>query len=822
MNKLITCTFLFITLTTFSQSADTIKDEIWKTIYRATSTKINDLVHTKLDVKFDYNKAYMYGKAWITLHPHFYPTDSLNLDAKGMNINEVSIVKGRKKIPLKYVYDSMNLTITLDKSYKANENYTVYISYVSKPNELKTTGSAAISDAKGLYFINPKGEEKDKPTQIWTQGETESNSAWFPTIDKPNQKTTQEISMTVPAKYVTLSNGLLISQKKNNDGTRTDVRKMNLPHAPYLFFMGVGEYAIIKDKYKGKEVSYYVEKEYAPVARKIFGLTPEMIAFFSKITGVDYPWPKYAQITGRDYVSGAMENTTATLHGEVAQQDARELVDENKWEGTIAHELFHQWFGNYVTTESWSNLTLNESFARYSEALWYENKYGKDEGDAANFQSLRDYLSNPADTGKSLVRFYYKDKEDVFDNVSYPKGALILNMLRNYVGDPAFFKSLHLYLTANKFKSAEAHNLRLAFEEVTGQDLNWFWNQWYYGSGHPKLDINYGYDSASKTVKVFIKQTQTGNIFKLPFVIDVYEQNQKKRYKVWMEHASDTFSFAVNSKPDLINVDGDKILLSEKTDHKTLENYVYQYKHAGSYIDKVEAVEFAVKSKPDAKTLDFLKTALNDKSERLRRFTLEQLNNDNDTVKQYLESTIMSISQNDPKPIIRGIAVGILGKYKKTAYKPLFIKALTDSSYTVAGNALDALGKIDSIAAINQAKILSAQPAKGVLMNALIKHSDESKFDSLASKFDNLPFGSTKINMVSPFAEFITKFKNTEKLRKGVDIIVKFREAVPKQYHHLSDPFINKLLNEIAEKKQAAGLMEQVDYIKSKLPVIKK
>ncbi|MEJ7684261.1 MAG: M1 family aminopeptidase [Segetibacter sp.] len=694
------------------------------------------------------------------------------------------------------------------------------MNYVSKPNELKVTGSAAITDAKGLYFINPKGEEKDKPTQIWTQGETEANSAWFPTIDKPNQKTTEEISMTVPAKYVTLSNGLLVSQKKNIDGTRTDTWKMNLPHAPYLFFMGVGDYAIIKDKYKGKEVSYYVEKEYAPVARKIFGLTPEMIAFYSRITGVDFPWPKYAQITGRDYVSGAMENTSATLHGEVAQQDARELTDENKWENVIAHELFHQWFGDYVTAESWSNITVNESFADYSETLWNEYKYGKDAGDEQSYSDMQAYLQSNSEN-KPLVRFYYKDKEDIFDAVSYPKGGRILNMLRNYVGDSAFFRSLHLYLIANKFKSAEAQSLRLAFEEVTGQDLNWFWNQWYYGSGHPKLDINYGSDSSKKTVKVFIKQTQTDKIFKLPFAIDVYEGNQKKRYKVWMEHASDTFSFAVNSKPDLINVDGDKVLLSEKTDHKTFENFAYQYKNAGLYGDRIEAVEFAAKNQTDAKALDFLKTALNDKSDKLRISALEQLNTDNDTVKQSVESTVANLAQNDPKPIIRAMAIATLVKYKKTAYKPLFVKALTDSSYTVAGNALEALGKIDSIAAINEAKILSAQPAKGVLRNALIKYSDESKFDSLASKFDNLPFGSTKINMLSPFAEFITKFENTEKLRKGVDIIVRFREAVPQQYHHFSNPFINKVLNEIAEKKQAAGMKEQAVYIKSKISATK-
>ena len=176
----------------------------------------------------------------------------------------------------------MQLNIKLDRLYKGGEKYVLYFDYVSKPNEVKSQGSAAITDAKGLYFINPKGLEKNKPTQIWTQGETEANSVWFVTIDKPNQKTTQEITMTVPSKFVTLSNGLLTSQKTNKDSTRTDTWKMDLPHAPYLVFMGVGDFAIVKDSYKGKEVSYYVDKKNAPYARGVFGETPEMIKFFEE------------------------------------------------------------------------------------------------------------------------------------------------------------------------------------------------------------------------------------------------------------------------------------------------------------------------------------------------------------------------------------------------------------------------------------------------------------------------------------------------------------------------------------------------------------
>ncbi len=823
MKIILTGVFLLIALACFSQKPDSVKSERWESIYRASATKINDLVNTKLDVSFDFSKSWMYGKAWITLHPHFYPTDSLTLDTKSMNINEVSLVKAGKRYPLKFRYDSLNLYITLDKTYKTDQNYTVYIDYTAKPNDIKRKGSAAISGGKGLYFINPLGKDKKKPTQIWTQGETESNSGWFPTIDKPNQKTTDEISMTVPDKYQTLSNGILVSSRKNINGTRTDTWKMNLPHAPYLIMMAVGEYSIIKDNYKGKEVSYYVEKEYAPVARKIFGFTPEMIGYYSRITGVDYPWPKYAQIVARDYISGAMENTTATLHGESAQQNTRQLIDDNRWEDIIAHELFHMWFGDYVTCKSWSNITVNESFADLSEIMWKEYKHGKDAADEHGFNSMQNYLRGGNDK-KDLVRFYYNDREDLFDLVSYQKGGRILNMLRNFVGDSAFFKSLNLYLKTKKFGSAEAHDLRLAFEDVTGQDLNWFWNQWYFGSGHPKLDINYDYDTTGKTARVFIKQTQSGKIFKLPFAIDVYQGSEKKRYKVWAEHQADTFTFQTVSKPNLINVDGDKILLGEKTEHKTLDNYIFQYTNAGLYLDRREAIDFAARNQTDdQKALDFMKIALKDKYYGLRLYTLQKLNLMNDSVKNLFEPLLSEMAQNDPKSLVRAGAIGALGKFKKEVYKPLFIKAINDSSYSIAGSALTALAAIDTATALEKAKSLSNQHVRGELgdavTNVLFSYSGENDFDTLAARFDMLPFGSEKFMVLQPFANLLERTKNTVSFMKGIDMIVRFRDTIPKQYRQQIDPYLNGLiLNGIAISKQSKGMTDQADYVKSKLP----
>jgi aminopeptidase N len=783
-------------------------DTAWKKIYRETTAKINDLVHTKLDVKFDFSKSYLYGKEWVTLQPHFYPTDSLLLDAQGMEIKEVAIIKGTTKTPLKYTYNGMELNVKLDKTYKAKENYTIYIDYVSKPDESGAVGSEAIRDAKGLYFINPKGEIKNKPTQVWTQGETQANSVWMPTIDRSAQKTTQEIYMTVPSKYVTLSNGLLKSQKTNSDGTRTDYWKMDLPHAPYLVFMGVGDFVITKDSYKGKEVSYYTTKEYAPYARNIFGSTPEMMKFFADKLGVEYPWAKYSQIVGEDYVSGAMENTTATLHQNGAYQNNRQLADGNRWDYVIAHELFHQWFGDLVTAESWSNLTLSESFADYSEYLWYEYKYGKEFADAYSFESMQKYLQSGSEE-KDLVRYYYPNQETMFDKVSYEKGGRILHMLRNYVGDDAFFKSLNNYLTTNKFKTGEAAQLRLAFEEVTGKDLNWFWNQWYYGSGHPKLKISYNYDTPGLST-VIIEQTQkSGKIFRLPIDIDVYNGALAKRYNVTITNKIDSFTFRTPSKPDLINVDAEKILLAEKTENKSEANYIAQWKYAKTFMDHKEALDFFAKS-----SMPELAKGLHDHSAKLKILAIEKLAGSPYKTDPVVLSDIEELANKSVDKKVKAAAVNYLVKNGDAKWLPVFQAAVNDSSYSVAGAGLKGLAALDPSNAVSIAKKYTndARGALGDEINRiLISNGSEADFDFIGNYYNNSPLTMAKIGATEKFGNYLLKINDVVKIKAGIDYMMALRNSLPEQYRPYIDPTFKAFFDKISKAKGK----EIEDYIKS-------
>ena len=548
-----------------------------------------------------------------------------------------------------------------------------------------------------------------------------------------------------------------------------------------------------------------------------------MIAFFESKLGIAYPWSKYAQISGRDYVSGAMENTTATLHSDAVQQDARELVDGNNWESTIAHELFHQWFGDLVTAESWSNITVNESFADYSQTLWFEHSQGKDAGAFENYTGLRNYLSSPSDAEKNLVRFYYKDKEDVFDLVSYQKGGRILNMLRHLVGDDAFFASLNKYLTDNKFSNGSAIKLKLAFEAVTGKDLNWFFNQWYFGSGHPYVRIGQKYMADQQKVLVTIQQTQTQNkLFTLPIGIDVYINGNRNHYEVWSKNKVDSFYFPAAVAPDNVNVDNDKVLLWAKDESKPIEQYAYQMKHARNFMDRFEAANEAATNlkNPAAKTI--IEAAIKDTFHVIRSIALNSYNPS--AIDAVMEAQVIQIASSDKVSTVREDAINVLSKINKPGFTALYEKWVNDSSYTVAGAALAALEIVDSAKAFTIAKQFSTQPLKkrlnAVVTTILTKYGDVSVFDFVANTYAKLNIQSSeKFEMTMPFAQLLIKTTDPVKFKKGIDLIVEFREAIPQGYRAQTDPYFNfKILGDIIKAKKQKGESELAEIVGAVLP----
>jgi aminopeptidase N len=675
-------------------------DQVYRPHYNPSATILTDLVHTKLEVSFDWMKSQLNGVATITASPYFYANDSLILDAKGMDIHGVTL-NGNK---LKYKYNDANfLRIGLDRVYSRDEQYTVVIRYTAKPDEKVEGGSAAIRSDKGLYFINPRGEDPNKMPQIWTQGETEASSVWFPTIDRPNQKMTQEILMTVDNKYATLANGILVKQNMNSDGTRTDHWKQDKPHVPYLAAMAVGEFKIVKDTYTRPDgskidVNYYVEPEWEEHAQAIFGVTPKMIRYFSDLLGVEYPWDKYHQVVVRDYVSGAMENTGAVIFGDFVYKTKRELIDAND-HSIIAHELFHHWFGDLVTCESWANLPLNESFANYSQYLWDEFYYGIDEADYNAEKEAQGYYQSANQMGHhDMIWFDYNEKEDMFDGHSYNKGGRILHMLRNYLGDDAFFKSLQHYLTVNQFKPAEIHHLRLSFEEISGEDLNWFFNQWFFASNHPELKVTQDL-SVPDQVTLKIEQAQDlskAPLYKLPLKIAIYENGMKTVHDVVIDKKFNEFTYRFKGQLDNIIVDDQRMMLGSINYKKPTEYYVHQFYNAKRYKDREEGLTFGSRAKGEIGE-QLILDALKDPFWVIRESAINKLKKVKSTRKSQVYEELAALIDREPNSRVRAAAVKFLateyfeGDYEQSVRQMLIHRIERDSSYLVVSRALGGL-----------------------------------------------------------------------------------------------------------------------------------
>jgi len=797
------------------------KADFKRPTHHPSDKRVNDLIHTKLEVSFIWKTKQLKGEAELTLKPYFYETDSLILDAKALDIEKVTLIReNRKEVGLAYNVSNSELKIKLDKTYSKTENYSVKINYTANPEKVEENGGAAIAGAKGLYFINADSSEKNKPTQIWTQGETEASSCWFPTIDSPNEKCTQEIYITVDQRYKTLSNGLLIYSTPNENGTKTDYWKMDKPHSPYLFMLAIGDFSIVEDAWTRADgskmaVNYYVEEEYKEHAKAIFGKTPRMIDYFSKILGVEYPWGKYHQVVVRDYVSGAMENTTAVIHGEFLQQTKREMIDGDN-ESIIAHELFHHWFGDLVTCESWSNLPLNESFANYSQFLWDEYEYGRMTADKNAFSEMEGYILSAQQQGaKDLIRFDYTNKDEMFDAVSYNKGGRILHMLRSYVGDDAFFQSLKKYLLDNAYNTAEIHDLRLAFEETTGEDLNWFFDQWFLAGGHPVLDITQRYSDSTDLLSVFVAQKQNLDetpLYKVPVQIEIYVNHKRNRKLVWLENRRDTFQFELSTPPQLVIVDAQKVLLCEKKVKKSEEQWLYQLKHAPLYLDKKEALEELGKSNSQAAKSAVI-NALEHPFWHIRLMAMKKSKKSIRSNKDQMKDQIVLLTTDD-HPQVRTAALKMLKKHWAGDGElfAIYQKAIKDSSYSVMAQGIEGYAEIDKEKAMRIAKELENEGGSVALAIARIyaKYGGKEEHAFFMEQIDKTN-GFRKYGFLQTYNSFLMRQDEYE-ISKGLSVYEETARSGSPWFVKLSG---YQLLSHVADNyaKKAEGFEQEYDKL---------
>ena len=665
--------------------------------------------HYRLTIHFDQARGEIFGEEVITLTPFADGFRQLKLDSVGLQIDSVmtaapdGATSAGPANALHFERHDPVLTIDLGRSYSAGAQLAVHILYHGFPQT-------------GLIFINPDKDYPNAPREIWSQGESEFNRYWYPSWDYPNDRATSEMIITVPKGQVAVSNGKLVSVEKRN-GQVTYHWVENVPHSSYLNSVAVGPWRRVEQHYKNIPVDYYVPNDVdKATALRSFGLTPDMIAFFSQRFGVEYPYSKYAQVTVHNFTEGGMENISATTQTEWTLHDQRADADFPSTD-LVAHELAHQWFGDLVTTRDWADIWLNEGFASYMEALYAEHHLGEDAYRLAIWDDQND-ARNEDDTlyRRPIVSRHYAYPEQMFDNTTYLKGAAVLAMLRSVLGDEGFFASLHNYLVANREKNVDVANLMETIRATTGQNLDWFFHEWLFMGGYPEYRVRASYDPQQKVEVVTVEQTQTLNavtpLFDMPVELVFHgPDGARKQVRVRVHQAAETFYVPLQFRPLWTSFDPNDEIYKTLDFEKPVTELAGQAEHDPAMMSRLWAT--LELGRRGGQSYDAALTALSqvlqrDPEDRVRAAAAEALGElGGDEAKTVLLATL-----NDKDRRVRaGAAAGLAHFHADRTVGQALARLLQDDSYAVQVAAAVSLGRsqapqaLDALrAALPQAK----------------------------------------------------------------------------------------------------------------------
>src|ERR1700686_1197259 len=504
-------------------------------------TRNYDLQHSKIILRFDVDQKKVIGEVIHTLTTLHGDTSKTEFSSQGLTIQSVTV----NKAPAKFESTAEKLIVPVAAG-KVGDKFEIDIRYEGKPT-------------KGLYFILPDKEYPNRPTQIWTQGESEDTRYYLPTYDYPNDRLTTETILTVPASWITVANGKLVSVTKNANDLKTWTWRESLPSSTYLITVVAGEYDEVKQKWHGLPVTYYAPKGRGDRLTPNYERTPAMMELFSKKLGVDYPWEKYSQTMVDDFVAGGMENSSATTNTSNSLKNAK-LIPEfpGDEDPLISHELAHQWFGDLVTCNDWGDIWLNEGFATFFEMVWTEAHYPKEQADYERWTAVQEWLGQPSLYSKPVVRHDFDDSSE-FDDNSYGKGALVLYMLRQQIGEDSFYRGLRHYLETNRGKNVVTADLIRAIDEANHVDVQQFFDQWIYGAGAPKFDVSYTYDDAKHQLALTVKQTQKVEgrvgIFHVPVEVEITTASGAKLHRIAVSKEAETFLLPSDTAPLMVLFD---------------------------------------------------------------------------------------------------------------------------------------------------------------------------------------------------------------------------------------------------------------------------
>ncbi|HRH42260.1 MAG TPA: M1 family aminopeptidase [Pyrinomonadaceae bacterium] len=688
-----------------------------------------DVKNIALNLQFDWAKKQAFGTATITFSP-LNATDKIALDAGMLTINSIKV--GEKS--LKFDYDGSdkndNLKITLDRNYQSNEEVTVKIDYRTNWINEIDPNSLGGNNGKGLRFNEPNSNDPIKLKEIWSFGDPESNRYWFPSFDSPSDLQTTEFTGTVDKKLTVIANGNLIETKDNTDGTRTFRWKMDTPYANHLTSFVVGEFVNVKKNYEGITLNNFGslrEKDWIDASTERL---PDMVKFFSEKTGVKFPYPNYSQVFVQDIGSFTSNMNVSTITENMVDDFPTHADYFYLWDLTEAEALAGQWFGGYVSARDWSDVWLNKSFAHYFNRLYCEQKNGKAEWLLwfGNFDQGAYFGDWNAGIRHPIVTKNYENTEIfVNDNYSTIRGAMVLKMLHQQLGEENWWKAIRHYLKSNANRSVKTADFQKAVEESTGEKLDWFFDQWLYKIGHPIFEVTKNYEATKKQLTLNVKQTQTTDKTAVYPQVEFFQgkieiEIDGRIEQVWLKpQAENIFTFTSPTEPKLINFDYENTWIRELKFEKSFDELLYQFQNSKDVLARSSAMKELVQIAKNEKTSADDKTkisaalrnmVLSNAYWRLRNSAMSQMVGlfGQNKLDETTISTLLTVIKND-KSWLKSSAIGWLGNTQDKQYTDIYLNALNDESFRVINSAAIALGKTKDAKAFDALAKLKDKPS---------------------------------------------------------------------------------------------------------------
>jgi aminopeptidase N len=667
-----------------------------------------DLQHLRTHLWFDVDQRRVRGEVTESISILREHVSAVRLDSVGLDIKSVTL-DGKDA---KFAATPNSLEVTLEHPATLGEKHEILIRYEGQPK-------------KGLYFILPDKNYPQQPKEIWTQGEAEDTRYYIPLYDYPNDRTTSEMILTVPAAWITVSNGKLVSVKDEPDGSKTWDWQQSEPLSTYLISAIAGEFVERDDSWRGVTLRYVVPRGDESKIEPTFSETKEMLDLFTAKLNEPYPWTQYAQTALHDFVAEGMENTSATsITTTSLVNPALAMEDRDGADDVVSHELAHQWFGDLVTCKDWGNLWLNEGFADFFERVWSEHRFGRDQADYDFWRDQNQWVREPRLFPVPIVDRNFQDSTENQDNI-YDKAGWVLRMLQEKLGDENFYKALHHYLEVNRGQNVVSADLQKAIEQATSTNVDKFFDEWIYGAGAPKFDVSYSYAADSRQIALTVKQTQKVEgrvgLFDVPVDIEIATVNGKQTHTVEVSQASQTFYFPAETAPLMIVFDrSDKIFKSLEFKREPAM-LAYQLKNGETVPDRAEAAVALGAIHDDPQVVNALgDSARHDPFWGVRAESLTALGHVGgpEAEKQILAGA------TDPQPWVRDVAVFELRRFHDDVTLPdkLNTIAAKDPAYRVRAAALGALANLkapDAFETLNAA--VNSKSPDDIVRNAALR-----------------------------------------------------------------------------------------------------